>query len=107
MVFKSLTLICSCGNRFRARDKQGNVRTGSATVKRLIADGVEQHCPNCQKVWQPTKVICGSCHTGIRARDEQGNLVPIKLLIAAGIEIACPKCGQVWQPPQAQPLVPA
>ncbi|OGY43843.1 MAG: hypothetical protein A3B89_04815 [Candidatus Buchananbacteria bacterium RIFCSPHIGHO2_02_FULL_40_13] len=53
MVFKALTLVCSCKNRFRARDKNGHICVGAATVKLLIADGVEQHCPKCQKVWQP------------------------------------------------------
>ena len=56
MFFRAIYLRCACGGpRFLARDANGVVRKGAATVRRILAAGIEQKCPHCQKVFKPPR----------------------------------------------------
>ena len=53
-----ITLVCDkCSTHFRAQNKDGGVSVVFVTIKRLLMGGVEQHCPHCQKVWQPSSML--------------------------------------------------
>ena len=49
--YKGIVLVCfNCGRRFFARDEDGRPRNGAATVRRILAEGIRQYCPNCGKM---------------------------------------------------------
>jgi len=54
MVIRVLYMHCTCGGpRFAARDAQGVVRKGAATVRRILEAGIPQKCPRCKKIVNP------------------------------------------------------
>jgi hypothetical protein len=58
MFVKVTRLVCGrCGHRYNARDAGGNVRVGSATVRRIIADRIIQTCPKCGHTKDPEKLF--------------------------------------------------
>ena len=51
-MYRKVTLVCACKNRFYARDEHGTPRNGRATVRELLKAGVAQHCPDCGREWK-------------------------------------------------------
>lgn len=56
--FRVKYLVCGgCGHKFMARDENGSVRKGAATVRHILTIGIRQFCGQCGQEWKAHRKV--------------------------------------------------